>query len=363
VSRSRRSVLAALAGGLVVMSGCGATDRSGTDTSTRSGTPTAAFTAVADKSPAPTESEAETETRTGTDTQALDEVTRAIRTSRKELATALDRLQAAEVVVDGRVGIVTENAFAEYARAKPPRPPIRTARDRLDGVSDRATGQEQRAVNGLLFLSQYLLTRAGEHDDIVDGFSSFYQADRALPGALKLEVARSAVGNMRGLAEHVTTAREALDRVEPWADALGVAGFDLAAAREQQATFEAIAREFRPAFSGALSTMRALGLVSATRPAIERGRFEQADGFASTAVTATENARSRLDTALEHDVRHYEAVFERDRCVAGGLATAAARYGESARAFAAENPERGRERYRAAQDALDATESECGVEL
>jgi hypothetical protein len=309
----------------------------------------------------PTRTESETPTETETD--ALDGVKRAIETSRKELVTALERLDAAEVVVGGRVGIVSGNAFAEYARVDPPRPPIRAARDRLDAVSDRATGEDQRAVNGLLFLSHYLLTRAAGQDDIVDGFSSFYRADQALPGELKLEVARSAVGTMRGLAQHVTTARKALDRVEPRGDAVGVAGFDLTAARNRQATFEAIASEFRPAFAGALSTMRALGLVSATRPAIERGRFGQAEGFASTAVTATENARPRLDTALERDVRHYRGVFERDRCLAGGLATVATRYGESARAFLAENPEHGRERYRAAQDVLDATESECGVEL
>lgn len=354
MSRSRRSLLVGLAGGAALLAGCGSTNRARTATG-GTDTPTVTFATAAEESPTPSPTESPTETP--------DRVARAVSTARSEVATAIERLDAAEVVEEGEVGIVTSNAFAEYARAESPRPPIRRAREELDVVSDRATGDRGRAVNGLLFLCEYLETRADQHDRIVDGFSSFYEANDAFPTELKLETARGAVEDVRTLREQVETARSVLDRIAPRTDALGVPGFGVDAARERQSTFQRIGREFEPAFAGALSTMQVVGLLSATAPAIERGNYERAAGFAADAAVAADNATGRLGTAFERDVRHYRTTFERHRCLATELRTVAERYADSAEAYLNDAPEEGRERYRAAKGALETTEQECGIEL
>jgi hypothetical protein len=356
VSRSRRSVLASLAGGATLLAGCGSSDRGGAATETTGAdTPTVTFATASDGTETPSPTERRTETP--------DTVARALSTARDEVATAIERLDAAAVVEDGDVGIVTANAFAEYARAESPRPPIQRARETLDGVSDRASGDRQRSINGLLFLCEYLETRAAEHDRIVDGFSSFYEATQAFPTELKLEPARGAVGDVRTVRQQVGTAGGVLDRIAPRADALGVPGFGVDAARERQSTFRRIAREFEPAFAGALSTMRVVGLLSATAPAIERGNYDRAAGFAADAAVAADNATARLDTAFEREVRHYRPTFERYRCLATELRTVADRYVESAEAYLNDAPETGRKRYRSAKEALGTAEEECGIEL
>ncbi|WP_276257463.1 hypothetical protein [Haloglomus litoreum] len=353
--RSRRSVLVSLAGSATLFAGCGSTGGGDSPTERATGTPTVTFATATGGTESPSPADRRTETP--------DAVTRATTTARTEISTAIERLNAAAVVEDGDVGIVTANAFAEYARAESPRPPIQRARGALDGVSDRATADRQRAVNGLLFLCEYLETRAVQHDRIVDGFSSFYEATQAFPTELELETARAAVGDMRTLRQQVGTAGGVLDRIAPRADALGVSGFAVDTARERQSTFRRIAREFEPAFAGALSTMQVVGLLSATGPAIERGNYERAAGFAADATVAADNATSRLDTASERNVRHFSATFERYRCLATKLRTVAERYGDAAEAYLNEAPEKGREHYRSAKEDLGTTEEECGIEL
>lgn len=354
--RSRRSVLASLAGSATLFAGCGSTDGGGSPTEdTERGTPTVTFATTTGGTDSPSPTDRRTDTP--------DPIARATATARDELSTAIERLDAAAVIEDGDVGIVTANAFAEYARAEPPRPPIQRAREALDGVSDRADGDRQRAINGLLFLCEYLETRAAQHDRIVDGFSSFYEATQAFPTDLKLEPARGAVGDMRTLRQQVGTAGGVLDRLGPRAGALEVSGFAVDAARERQSTSRRIGREFQPAFAGALSTMQVVGLLSATGPAIERGNYERAAGFAGDATVAADNATARLDTAFERDVRHYRATFERYRCLASELRTAAERYADAAEAYLNDAPEEGREHYRSARDALGTAEEECGIDL
>lgn len=355
MKRTRRSLLASLAGGAALLSGCSSGGQTDSQPPER-GTPTAAFATPTDgeRTDTPTET---------TPTATPDAVTQALTASRTDLSTALERLAAAEVVTDGQVGIVSSNAFAEYARAESPRPPIRRARETLDAVSDQATGRRQQAVNGLLFLCVLLEARADEHDAIVDGFSSHYQARQAFPASAPLETIGGAVASMRTLGERTGDAREALGRVEPRADALGVAGFGVEASRERQREFAAIAEEFEPAFAGTRSVIRAVAMASATAPAIERGAYEQAEGFAETITIAAENGHESLETALGRDVRHFRAAFERDRCLAAGMQRVGERYAASARAFRNDEPERGRERYRAAKAALEAAENECGIEL
>lgn len=359
MTRSRRSLLTALAGGVSLLGGCGASG--GANSPPRdTGTPTVTFTTA---TPAGGDTAAPTESPTDGPTATPDPVGEALAVARENVETALARLDAAAVVEDGRVGLVTEDAFAEYAGAKNPRPPLREARERLDFVSDRATGDRGRSVNGLLLLCEYLETVAAEHDRIVDGFSSFYQANRAFPADLKLDVASAAVADMQALQELARTAGAVLDRVEPRADALGVEGFDLQPARGRQRTYRAIGREFEPAFAGTRSMLRAYGLVSAAGPAIERGEYARAEEFATNAMAAAENGRAFTATAFERDVRHFRDAFEQDRCLCDGLHTAGERYRDAARAYRDGQVESGRERVRAATDALEATEDECDIEL
>lgn len=350
MSRSRRSVLATVAGGAALVAGCNSSD-TGADPTADPGTPTVTFV------------DATGESATSTPTETPDGVERALVDSRADLETAIERLDAAAVVEDGAVGFTSEDAFAEYARTESRRGPITDARERLDAVSDRASGARQRAVNGLLFLCEYLETRAAEQDAIVDGFSAYYEVNRAFPGDLKLDTAGRAVAGMRKLGDHVQTAESLLDRLESRAEVLGVPGFAPGAARERQRTVGAIGREFAPGFAGTRSVLRAVGLASATAPAIERGNYERAERFASATVTAAENARESTTTAFDRGVRHFRDAFEQDRCLAAGLRTVGARYAASARAFEAGDTERGRERYRAAKEALATTEAECGIEL
>jgi len=359
VTRSRRSLLTALAGSATLLGGCGASERESTPTRD-SGTPTVTFTT---STPTVEDTASPTESPTDEPTETQDPVAEALAAARGDIETAIARLESAAVVADGRVGLVTEDAFAEYAAAKDPRPPVREARERLEFVSDRAAGDRGRSVNGLLFLCEYLETRAVEHDRIVDGFSSFYQANRSFPGELELDGASAAIADMQALQERTRTAGEILDRVEPRADALGVEGFDLRSARKRQRVFQSIGREFEPAFAGTRSMLRAYGLTSATAPAIERGEYAQAEEFATNAVTAAENGRRFTATAFERDVRHFRDVFEQDRCLCDGLQTAGERYQSAARAYREGQAETGRERYRAAKNALEATEEECGIEL
>lgn len=361
MTRGRRSLLAALAGGVGLLAGCSSGDEPETRTPD-DGTPTVAFTR-ATASATSTDPPTRTATETDAETETPDAVGRALVAARADVETAISRLDAAAVVEDGDVGLVTADAFAEYAGADDPRPPIREARERLDFVSDRARGDRRRAVNGLLFCCAYLETRAAQHDAIVDGFSSFYEANAAFPAELKFEAAERAVGDMRDLREQVETAHEALDRVAPWADALGIDGFALAAARDRQRTFRAIGREFDPAFGGTLSMLRTVGLVSAAGPAIERGDYAQAEEFATNAATAARTGVSVLDRAFERDVRHFRDVFRQDRCVCGGMQTVGERYRKSARAYLDDRPETGREQHQAATDALRTIEEECGIEL
>jgi hypothetical protein len=65
------------------------------------------FATAAEGGATPSPTEAPTETP--------DPVVRATATARDEIATAIERLDAAAVVEDGDVGIVTSNAIAEYA--------------------------------------------------------------------------------------------------------------------------------------------------------------------------------------------------------------------------------------------------------
>ncbi|WP_254822560.1 hypothetical protein [Haloglomus halophilum] len=359
MTRSRRSLLTALAGSATLLGGCGASERESTPTRD-SGTPTVTFTT---STPTVEDTASPTESPTDEPTETQDPVAEALAAARGDIETSIARLESAAVVADGRVGLVTEDAFAEYAAAKDPWPPVREARERLEFVSDRAAGDRGRSVNGLLFLCEYLETRAVEHDRIVDGFSSFYQANRSFPGELELDGASAAIADMQALQERTRTAGEILDRVEPRADALGVEGFDLRSARKRQRVFQSIGREFEPAFAGTRSMLRAYGLTSATAPAIERGEYAQAEEFATNAVTAAENGRRFTATAFERDVRHFRDVFEQDRCLCDGLQTAGERYQSAARAYREGQAETGRERYRAAKNALEATEEECGIEL
>jgi hypothetical protein len=359
VTRSRRSLLTALVGSATLLGGCGASERESTPTRD-GGTPSVTFT-----TPTPTAEDTATPTETPTDepTETPDPVAEALAAARGDIETAIARLESAAVVADGRVALVTEDAFAEYAAAKDPRSPVREARERLDFVSDRATGDRGRSVNGLLFLCEYLDTRAVEHDRIVDGFSSFYQANRAFPAELKLDAASAAIGDMQALQERARTAGELLDRVEPRADALGVEGFDLRSARKRQRVFRSIGREFEPAFAGTRSMLRAYGLTSATAPAIEREEYAQAEKFATNAVTAAENGQQFTATAFERDVRHFRDAFEQDRCLCDRLHTAGEHYQSAARAYREGQSGTGSEHYRAAKDALEATEAECGIDL
>jgi len=351
VSRSRRSVLGSLAGGAVILAGCNSADETGADPATDSSTPTVTFVSPTAESASPTP------------TEPPDETEEALRRSREALETAVERLDAAAVVEDGAVGLTSGDAFAEYAGVESRRAPIRDARERLDAVSDRASGARQRAVNGLLFLCEYLETRATQQDAVVDGFSAYYEVNRAFPGELNLEQAGRAVARMRTLGDRVQAAESLLDRIEPRADVFGVRGFAPESAREHQRTVRAIGREFAPAFSGTRSMLRAVGLASATAPAIEREEYAQAERSAAATVTAAENGVESTTTAFDRGVRHFRDAFEQDRCLTTGLQPVGERYAASARAFRAGDRERGRERYRAAKEALAATEADCGSEL
>jgi hypothetical protein len=345
----RRSFLAGVA---AVAAGCSGTGGDGEST------PTA--TRAASSPTFTTETDPSTPSPRGTDA-----VGAAIDRARGELAGALQAIEAAEVVEGGTPGILSEDGspgYSEELSAAEER--TVAARERLEAVSDDATGEHNRAVERLLRLSLYLRAKRFTHRSLLNAFLD-YRSGRQNLTRRPERAGETLQRGQRRFEQANRYRQQALDRLDALGEVEGTVaadGFDTGTERRELRTVERIVRQFRPSCRGFAAFTR---LFRAARRATRA--YEQAADpgtaaaeFRLVATHATEAERA-FRTALDRDIpvvaahRELLCLLERYR---EGAETAATAMEE----IETGDTEAGRKLYERARRTYRTAESECTAE-
>lgn len=345
----RRSFLAGVA---AVAAGCSGTGGDGGSTPTATGaTSSPTFTTETDPS--------------SPSSRGTDAVGAAIERARRELAGALQAIEAAEVLEDGMPGILSEDGSPGYSEGlSAAEERTVAARERLEAVSDDTTGERDRAVERLLRLSLYLRAKRFTHRSLLNAFLDYRSGRQNLTRRPE----RAGETLQRGLRRFEQANRyrqQALDRLEALGEVEGtvaVEGFEPAAERRGLGVTERVIRQFRPSCRGFAAFTRLFRAATRATRAYEQAEEPgtAAAEFRLVATHATEAERA-FRTALDRDIpvaaahRELLCLLKRYR---EGAETAATAMEE----IETGDTETGRELYERTRRIYRTAESECTAE-
>ncbi|WP_336133309.1 hypothetical protein [Natronomonas amylolytica] len=269
----------------------------------------------------------------------------AIATARSSLDSALEELEAMEVIVDGRIGIVTDTKFAEASEVESAvvTEPITEAREVLSGVEGDADGERVERIEALLDLASYTSAKYGEYLALVQTFSYLdivLQAFAARQAGEALTMAQNSRTNLEAASERHRAATEALASVtDPVTPA--VPAFDAAAERDEQAYVSTLLSRWEPGTAGVEAYVRGLVRTRNAFTALEETSYSRAKTAATQARSDFIGGSERLETAIERDVEVFASPVIGFECQSEGFiavadtlvkASHAGRAGETARA-------------------------------
>ena len=353
-----------LAGLAATLSGCGATTDDGTKSRTPTD-PTVTFAATTDTptgTPSPTEASTETPTDTGEPTETPDEIGRAIRQARAELATALQVIDEAGLIRSGelvRPGDADYPIIENYGDVQVP---VNRAQQRLDAVIPQ-TEERRETANALLLLGSYVELKLAEHANMGSSLNYLNRLVSQYPADTHLLWAGTTRNRMERATEKLKAARTRLDQIESMGGITGMDRTSVAAERREQNRLARIVREYLPATRG---VGRTVAMIDSTRN-VQEGfaveEYESTRDLAKRILADLTSAREDLNTALDRGVRHHATGVRTFRCLNRGIRAAVEELQLAADAYEAGDTESGREHRNEADRLIASTETDCGRPL
>lgn len=296
---------------------------------------------------------------------APDHVDEAIATARSSIGSALEELEAMEVIVDGRIGIDTDTKFAEASEVESAAvtEPITEARESLSGVEGDADDERVERIEALLDLASYTNAKYGEYLALVQTFSYLdiaLQAFAARQAGEALAMVQNSRTNLEAASERYRAATEALasmtDSTTPAAS-----GFDVTAERDEQAYVSTLLSRWEPGTAGVEAYVRGLVRTRNAFTALEEASYSKAETAATQARSDFIGGSEHLETAIERDVEVFASSVVGFECQSEGFIAVADTLIKAARAGRASEMARADEFVAKADTHIDTATEGCSV--